>query len=1040
MEPEPEPDMELEEGTPPEPDVATIMSAAGITDAAEAAGYLRDARGQVELAVARAHRDRRQRELEAERSVDLGEGDALSRIASADLAPLKRTMSSFVGRALVWVDCLFATDLMLPPPPLPSENAARDTLGYYVFVTLTVDGVSHSTYPVRRSCRPEWHAAFPFVVTRRKPFWLSATVSSLDDSCLAAGGSLVTAHAQATASFGVDLLATIDGDAPAKQARTGKLQLAVRKLRSKPAAEVQSVLQLTPRPGPLEASQEMEEEAPVEDQGAAELSDEMTEALLQLMAMGFEDVPQCTKAVQIADGNAETAVELILGGDVPPTPKPDEQGARGQLAASPRREAPAPPPRRGAQVPPGRRPKWVMEGTRWVKVGAAKKEPLLQLAGFQPIWRVSRGDAAHQLLWWVLLPCDAQESSVEFKHRQYRADQDPERNWSSFSGDTGRMPNSRWFCSPPWSKGNSEYEIRCVVDGVVFCDGMREPVQWPEGEPRAASEVIDPLEGYGPATIDEGTMLRRGMSTPVGSGSLAASAVGGGYIESRWDAPGSYLRHGRRRLTALQAAPQAVAAEVGTLCEPEVELLVRQRSQAQHTAAGEPDMPAQSFMPAVLFESFKCLPCGKAVFDVRDAHQLLCGHPVCRPCLTEAALKAAHGAISSTRTPCPHQPCDNVSWLTPVAARDLLSPTDYDKWMEACLAEFTQSEEEAGTLVRCPECMLTFTTSAEATTEDAQNDGQESNTFLDADAKAYATSLLLDVPQLFRGCKPAKPKERKKMDAMGEMRVFSEVEKTHYESNRFRCPDCSTNFCRECDMVPYHTGFTCLGYQLAESQRKCRFCDDGLTETNLAENPPAESLQDCCIKEDCLAKRDQCCTVILKCGHACFGICSDGDKHPPCLECGQQDVHPDTKTGRIPARCPESHKLVFFDERNTGWSCDGDQHKGGCLSGFTDHAGEADADSSNGHPVYRCADCDHNLCELCFNRACAPTVAPDMEVPSATECCFICTASLSSAPILQLGCGHIWHADCLREIVEEGRQQNKKKLKFDYMKCPLCMQ
>jgi hypothetical protein len=63
-----------------------------------------------------------------------------------------------------------------------------------------------------------------------------------------------------------------------------------------------------------------------------------------------------------------------------------------------------------------------------------------------------------------------------------------------------------------------------------------------------------------------------------------------------------------------------------------------------------------------------------------------------------------------------------------------------------------------------------------------------------------------------------------------------------------------------------------------------------------------------------------------------------------------------------------------------------------------------------------------------------------MEIPSKKDCCFICTAPMSTAPILQLGCGHIWHADCLKEIVEEGRQQNQKKLGFDYMKCPLCMQ
>ena len=338
--------------------------------------------------------------------------------------------------------------------------------------------------------------------------------------------------------------------------------------------------------------------------------------------------------------------------------------------------------------------------------------------------------------------------------------------------------------------------------------------------------------------------------------------------------------------------------------------------------------------------------------------------------------------------------------------------------------------------------MLTFTRSVSKTTVEAsERDGEESKaTTLAANTVSYATSLLLDASQLFRGCKPAQPPARKLMDAMGEMRVLSATEKAHYEINRFRCPECANNFCSECDLVPYHTGFTCLGFQLAENQRQCRFCEDRLNEDNLAQSPPAESLQDCCTREDCLAKRDQCCRVILKCGHPCFGLCSDEDIHPPCLDCGERNVHPHTKTGRIPARCQESHKLTYLDERNTDWACDGDKHQGGCLSGFTDHAGETEADSSHGNPVYRCEACDYDLCTLCFDRACGPTVAPHMEIPSKKDCCFICTAPMSTAPILQLGCGHIWHADCLKEIVEEGRQQNQKKLGFDYMKCPLCMQ
>ena len=1121
MEPEPEP---LEEVQPPdaEPDAAAVMSAAGLTDAAEALSYLRAARGQVELAVARAHHDRRQSEREAERVADGGDDEALDRIASADLPPLRRTVSSFVGRALVWVDCLFAADLMLPPPPLPSGDAARDALGNWCFVTVSVDGQAHDTPAVRRSCRPEWHAAFPFVVQRRKPFWVSAVVSGLDGRSLAAGGRLVTAHAQATASFSIELLATIEGEAGAggrQQGRLGVLQLAARKLRSKPAAEVQSVLQLTTRP---RAPDEEGKEAAAAGGGAApaqeeeeELSEELQEALIQLMAMGFEDVGQCTKAVQVADGNVETAIALILSNDIPPTPKPAEEEPQVPPAAPPGAAE-------GAGGGANGRQKWQQKGGRWVKVPLARHEPLLQQAGFRPIWRASLGDNEQQIFWWVLLPCDAKEGSVKFQHRRFEAGQDADARWSNFGGKTVHEPNTRWWHSPPWSRGNSQYEIRCVVDGKMFCDGMREPVQWPPGEPPPAPKGGFPEESYGPA-IDEGTMLRRGQSAPVGYDALAASAVGGGYLDTRWDAPGSYLRHGKRRLKSLQPAPRFVAAEVGAHCEPEVELLVRQRSLSQAGDEGEEDAAeaavgaaaGQSFMPMVLFETFKCVPCGQAIFDIKGAHQLHgCGHQVCRPCLVDAAMSAAQGSISASRTPCPHQPCENTSWLTPQVARELLTPVDYDSWLESCLADFKQSEEEAGTLCRCPECLLTFTTAPkipqegpdeeapllladlDAVPQDQQKQmigerlhslvqaqqpelaGKITGMLLELDNSVllllldspeslaekisealkvledhgaqqteYATSLLQDQPQLFRGCKPAaatlpgkKKSERKVMDAMGEMRVLTAVEKAHYDSNRYRCPDCATNFCRECDMVPYHVGFTCLGFELAENQRKCRFCQTGLTEHNLAQNPPAESLQDCCTNEDCLKKRDLSCRVVLACGHPCSGLHADGDLHPPCLVCGERNVHPDTSTGRVPFRCPEGHKLKRFSERNTGWACDGDLHDGGCLSGFTDHAGEAEADSSHGTPLFRCDICDYDLCTPCFDRACPPTVAPDMEIPSATECCFICSEPLSAAPILQLACGHIWHAECLKEIVDEGRAQNEKKLSFDYMKCPLCMQ
>ena len=78
---------------------------------------------------------------------------------------------------------------------------------------------------------------------------------------------------------------------------------------------------------------------------------------------------------------------------------------------------------------------------------------------------------------------------------------------------------------------------------------------------------------------------------------------------------------------------------------------------------------------------------------------------------------------------------------------------------------------------------------------------------------------------------------RQVVDALGEKRVLTAAEQAHFEDNRFRCPECTTVFCVLCDAAPYHLGFSCVGFSLAEGARKCRFCTATLTEHNLALDP-----------------------------------------------------------------------------------------------------------------------------------------------------------------------------------------------------------
>ena len=79
--------------------IAEVMSAAGVTRP-EAEAYLEAARGTVNLAVTRAHNDRRAREKaeEAAAALALAPGALLERVASADMPALSRTVSSLVGR------------------------------------------------------------------------------------------------------------------------------------------------------------------------------------------------------------------------------------------------------------------------------------------------------------------------------------------------------------------------------------------------------------------------------------------------------------------------------------------------------------------------------------------------------------------------------------------------------------------------------------------------------------------------------------------------------------------------------------------------------------------------------------------------------------------------------------------------------------------------------------------------------------------------------------------------------------------------------
>eukprot|EP01051_Picozoa_sp_SAG22_P008769 SAG22_NODE_689_length_7904_cov_3.365279_5_plen_369_part_00 len=254
---------------------------------------------------------------------------------------------------------------------------------------------------------------------------------------------------------------------------------------------------------------------------------------------------------------------------------------------------------------------------------------------------------------------------------------------------------------------------------------------------------------------------------------------------------------------------------------------------------------------------------------------------------------------------------------------------------------------------------------------------------------------------------------------------------------RTQFPGCVSADHRLCDEQPYHLGFTCTGFSLADGARKCRFCSVPLTEDILAPDPPAEVLADCCTAADCLGRRATACHTVLPCGHPCGGLKEDeAHYHPPCLVCGARPEPPQ-------ARCPRCEgPFTRFDSRDrsvrnmtthspavsarrscdstttstsnsgaalrwnvvaamaalcSGWSCDGrnDEAFGKkCGSGITDF------NQTKGMVNYQCARCDFDYCEKCFDRAAPPVPPASIDLPVADGGAALGLTAFSGLPVV----------------------------------------
>ena len=77
-------------------------------------------------------------------------------------------------------------------------------------------------------------------------------------------------------------------------------------------------------------------------------------------------------------------------------------------------------------------------------------------------------------------------------------------------------------------------------------------------------------------------------------------------------------------------------------------------------------------------------------------------------------------------------------------------------------------------------------------------------------------------------------------------------------------------------------------------------------------------------------------------------------------------------------------------------------------------------------------------CLPCLDAACVQSSGVEM-LPTQDELCGICyTCELNEEPSVQLGCGHVFHANCVLELLKH--KWTTLRITFAFMNCPSCKQ
>eukprot|EP00753_Platysulcus_tardus_P014804 PLAT4540.1.p1 GENE.PLAT4540.1~~PLAT4540.1.p1 ORF type:complete len:829 (+),score=264.74 PLAT4540.1:25-2487(+) len=224
----------------------------------------------------------------------------------------------------------------------------------------------------------------------------------------------------------------------------------------------------------------------------------------------------------------------------------------------------------------------------------------------------------------------------------------------------------------------------------------------------------------------------------------------------------------------------------------------------------------------------------------------------------------------------------------------------------------------------------------------------------------------------------------------------------HFNLHRIRCRECNKDFCASCRYAPYHKGFTCEGWLAFQAAAHCRFCGCQLTDDNRADGADelAETLRDVCSDEECVEKRALSCARVKACGHACGGCA--GESEDWCLPC-LQPACLQARNDRLAAEAALGDVEAVVAGESKG------EEDGAPPPRTLSVAGLLLPEDPRKLPISQAAD---DYCNICW------------------------VDELSAAPCVQLSCGHLFHASCMKQKLA-GRWPGQR-ITFGFLRCPLC--